>query len=108
MKRKKKDKARIISSHEVILANELNNESDETIEEPWEDIIRWDVVARYRKEGSDLAQLRWRLKDLWELHALIEEGPNYHTVEEIIIRKVPFPGLEEMTLKEAKERFTSA
>lgn len=88
-----------LTQHEFNVASAVPDTVPENAkEEPI--LVRWEVLARYRKEGTDLIQIKYRLKEIFDLHDLIENGPNFHTVEEIIIRKVPWPGFEGITLKE--------
>jgi hypothetical protein len=50
--------------------------------------FRWLAVVTYRSESGPI-HVDHRLEELEELHELIERGPDWNTIEEIVLRLNP-------------------
>jgi hypothetical protein len=59
---------------------------------------RWTATVIYRRDDGVLP-VEHDLAELWELHQLVENGPNWNTIAEI---RVVRPSVEGATLEEKK------
>lgn len=55
---------------------------------------RWNAVVEYRTENG-LTDVTHDIEELDELHDLVERGPDWDSIERIVITRgeTPFPGL---------------
>ena len=65
------------------------------------DIMRWTATVFYRT-NSGLASIEQHLSELEDLHDLVEAGPHFDTVEQIVVRRTA-PMIPDLTVEGAAE-----
>ena len=64
-------------------------------------IIRWHVIILYRTDAG-LNPVEHDLEELSELHDLVERGPHWDTIHEIVIHRVRHNTSATLTVEEAE------
>lgn len=77
----------------------MKTESDEL---KVSDGLKWAVVVVYRSDKLGKIDVHHTLKELFELHDIIEKGPHFDTILEIKIHRY-HPFVPELSLEKAKQ-----
>ena len=63
--------------------------------------FRWHATINYRTGPEEYLAVEHDLEELEDLHDLVERGPDWDTIDEIVVRRVHLPGRENLTVAEA-------
>ena len=63
---------------------------------------RWTATVFYRSDDGTV-DVTHDLSELYELHDLVEDGPHWDTVIQIIIRRVEHIDSENLTIEQAEQ-----
>lgn len=62
---------------------------------------RWNAVIHYRTGPEEYLEVEHTIEELHELHDLVERGPDWDTISEIRITRIPLAGREGLTVEQA-------
>ena len=64
-------------------------------------IIRWHAEVFYRTEKHGLCNVEWDLEELSDIEQLVESGPHWDTIDQIVIKRVNHCDSPSLTVEQA-------